>query len=149
MTTAVFRKRGNSLIAVDDEGRELLMKLKDDRDVMVKVTKARSPRHHRLYWALVKFIQMHSPLFEGAPLEKIHVSLKLATGLVDTYVDYQTGKIAYVPRSTSWAAMDETEFSTWFDEAVGIVAQRWMPANTTPKAVRDELILMTDGPQAM
>ena len=33
MTEVILRKRGASLVPVDDQGRELLAKLKDNRDV--------------------------------------------------------------------------------------------------------------------
>jgi hypothetical protein len=92
---------------------------------------------------------MHAPRFEGVPLEKIHVALKLATGLVDTFVDAETGRVCYVPKSTAWAAMEQNEFARWFEEACRVVATRWMHPGVTPEDVRRELIEMVDGRYAL
>jgi hypothetical protein len=153
MTEVILRKRAArageiGLFAVDDDGADLLRKIKDNRDVGADVIQRRNPRHHRLYWACVKFTAMHAPRFEGVSLNKVHVALKLATGFVDTFVDAETGDTCYVPRSTSFAAMDQTEFNAFFDDACRVIACRWMPAGTTAEDVRAELIEMVDGPHA-
>ena len=96
---AVMRKRGASLVIVDEEGLEALRAVPDGRDVMVEFKRSRNPRHHRLYWALIHFVSLHCPRFEGVPLDKIHVALKLATGFVDTFVDAETGHACFVPKS--------------------------------------------------
>jgi hypothetical protein len=137
------------LVGIDDEGSDLLHRLKDGRDVGCEVIQRRNPRHHRLYWAMVKFISMHCPMFAGIPLDKIHTAIKLATGRADVFVDSTNGKVYYVPQSTSFAAMSQIEFNRFFDDAVRIIADRWMPAGTTPEDVRRELLLMVDGPHAL
>ena len=146
---AVFRKHGTSLVPVDDEGLAAVRKLPEGRDVVIDVKRARNPRHHRLYWALINFISMHSPRFEGVSLDKIHVALKLATGFVDTFIDVETGHACYVPKSIAYESLDQTAFSAFFDDACTVIAQRWMPAGVTPKDVRDELIRMVDGEHAL
>jgi hypothetical protein len=45
--------------------------------------------------------------------------------------------------------MDQTSFNQFFDDAVRVIADRWMPAGTTPEAVRNELLEMVDGPHAL
>jgi hypothetical protein len=144
-----FARAGEvGLFPVDDDGLDVLARIKHDRDVGCDVIQRRNPRHHRLYWAIVCFLQMHAPRFENASRDQIHVAVKLATGLVDTYVDQVTGEVSLVPRSIAWAAMDQSEFAPWFDDACRVVANRWMPAGTTPDVVRAELIEMVDGPRA-
>ena len=59
MSEIILRKRGASLVPVDDAGCGLLDKLREGRDVKVKITQSRNLRHHRLYWALVEFLRMH------------------------------------------------------------------------------------------
>lgn len=149
MTEAIFQRRGMSLVPVDDQGRELLEKIKEGREVGCDIVRRRNPRHHRLYWAIVQFVQMHCPRFHDIPLHKIHTMLKLATGLVDTFIDAETGETFYTVRSIAWAAMDQSEFDPWFTEACKVIAHRWMPEGTTPEDVRKELLSMVDGPGAI
>jgi hypothetical protein len=149
MTKIVCRKRGQALVPVDEDGLELFARLKDGRDVMVDVTASRNTRHHRLFFTMLRFIQLHSPNMCRVPIQKMRGILLIATGHCDTIVDTETGKVGYMPRSMSFASMDQTEFNQFFDAACAVIAHRWMPPKTTPQAVRNELILMCDGPHAV
>lgn len=151
----VCRKRGSTLTAVDDEGREALAKVRDDRDVMVEFRQARNPRHHRLYFAMIKFIKEHAvtpsgeSLFENADVEMIHIALKLATGLVRTFVDCDTGKTVSVPMSIAFESMDGARWEQFFDAAVLTITRRWLPPGTLADDVRRHLIELVDGPGAV
>jgi hypothetical protein len=148
VTDVIMRKRGNSLVPVDDQGLELLAKLKDGRDVGCTIVAHRNPRHHRLYFAMLKFLSEHTDTFAGRDPEIISTALKLATGLVRTYVNQDTGETIMVPKSISFAAMDQTRFNVFFDAACQTIAH-WMPPGSVPDDVRDELIRMVDGEHAI
>ncbi len=146
---AVFIKRRAlsagevGLFAVDDEGRELLAKIKDEKQVKADVVQSRHIKHHRLYWAMVKLLKEQAPIFETADMEAIHVAIKLATGLVKTFVDAETGQTIMVPLSTSFASMDEARFSAFFDAAVATICNRWLVGSTVDE-VRAEIERMAD-----
>jgi hypothetical protein len=151
----ILRKRGSSLIPVDDQGRELLAKLKDGRDVGCTIVQHRNPRHHRLFFAILKFVRMHAvdgagnSLFEHADEEIIRTAVKMACGLVRTFLDVETDQLVMVPKSIAWGAMDQTKFNGFFEHACNVICKRWMPPGTVPEDVRDELIRMVDGPHAL
>jgi hypothetical protein len=153
MTDCIMRKvvlvNGPALVPVDDEGRALLERIKTNRDVGVTVTAHRNPRHHRLYWAMLKFIRDHTDTFEGKDLKIISTAVKLATGLVDSFVNQNTGETVLVPKSIAFAAMDQMRFNQFFDAACITIANRWMSPGSTPDDVRRELIEMVDGPHAV
>ena len=155
MSEIILRKRGASLVPVDDAGRELLAKLKEGRDVGCSIVQHRNPRHHRLFFAIVKFVQMHAvdaegnSLFEHTDTETLRAAIKLATGLVRTFVDLETGQLVAVPKSISWGAMDQTKFNEFFQQACATICKRWMPPGTTAQSVHDELTRMVDGPHAL
>lgn len=154
MTDIILRHREAragelGLFPVDEQGADVVGKIKTGRDVRADVKQSRHPKHHRLYWQIIKFISMHCPLFENVARDRIHVALKVATGLVDTVINAETGETFYVLRSISWAAMDQTKFEPWFDDACRVIAHRWMPTNTTPESVRAELLALVDGPAAI
>lgn len=142
------------LVPVDDDGIEYMARIRNNRDVGVKVTQHRNPRHHRLYFAILKFVREHAVIegehiFEDADQEMISTAVKMATGLCRTFIDTESGKAVMAPRSISWGAMDQTEFAPFFQKACDVICKRWMPAGTTPEDVRRELILMVDGPHAL
>jgi hypothetical protein len=133
-------KGERGLFATDGAGLDLIAG--KDCEIMVDVRKARNPAHHRLYWAIIRFVQMHSPVMSGFPQERIHIALKIACDLVDRTIDLETGKVVLVPRSIAFESMDQTRFNKFFDDAVEIVTTRWMPPHTTAAAVRAEILDM-------
>lgn len=145
----VCRKVGRSLVPVDDEGFDALAKIKDGRDVTVEFKMARNPRHHRLMFQVFRFVQMHCEMMSGCSIERIKTAIKIATGYVETFVDCQTGKACYVPRSMAFEAMDQTEFNQFFDAAINEIVNRWMAPGSTSEEVHREIILMCDGPHAV
>jgi hypothetical protein len=119
--------------------------MKDGRDCMVHLSAPRNVRHHKLYWALIRFIREHTDQFAGHDDEIIHTSLKLATGYVKTFIDTETGKAVMVPRSIAFESMDQARFAKFFDAAVAAICWRWLPPGTVPDDVRREVEAMCDG----
>jgi hypothetical protein len=149
VTKIACRTNGKSLTPVDDEGLEVLARLKDGRDVMVDVAAARNVRHHRLFFQALRFIQLHSPNMCRVPINKMRGILLIATGHCDTIIDAETGKVGYMPHSMSFASMDQSEFNQFFDAACAVISRRWMHPGVSPEDVRRELVLMVDGPHAV
>lgn len=137
MTKAVFRKRGNALIPVDDKGLEILRAIKDERDVMVSVKVARNVRHHRLLFALLNLIVERTGKFEDT--DQALVALKVACGLVDPYLDVHAGKTYFVPRSIAFKSMSQDEYQAFFDRGVYVALHRWFPPGTSEAELRAEL----------
>jgi hypothetical protein len=151
VTEVILKRRAGragevGLFPVDSEGEELMRKLRNDRDVGADIVQRRNPRHHRLFFAMLKFIQMHCEIFSETPIEEIKDAVKLATGYVKRFVDVDTAKTFYVCKSISWSAMDQTEFNKFFDSACVIIANRWMPHGSAPEDVRKELLTMIGEP---
>jgi hypothetical protein len=144
-----------ALVPVDDQGMELMARLKDGRDVGVTVSQHRNPRHHRLFFAIIKFVKLHAvdrrgnSLFETTDTETVTDAIKIATGHVKRFIDLETGQTSLRPSSIAWAKMDQTKFNKFFDNACNVICKRWMPPGTLPDDVRRELIEMVDGPHAV
>lgn len=145
----ICRKVGRSLVPVDDEGFDALAKVKDGRDVKVEFTMSRNLRHHRLAFAIFRFVKMHCEPMANTSIDQIKTAVKLAAGYVDTFVDCQTGESCYVPKSIAWESCDQLEFNQFFDAAVNVIVNRWMAPGSTSEEVRREIILMCDGPHAV
>jgi hypothetical protein len=147
VTKAIFEVRFSrhtselGLFAIDAEGADLLAAMRLGREVVVEVKQARNPKHHRLYWAMIRFIRMHSPVMAGFPEERIHEQLKLRCGLFEQFIDLESGKVITRVGSIAWESMDQTSFNIFFDNAVEVIL-RWMPPRTTAQAIRAEILEM-------
>jgi hypothetical protein len=139
-----FTKRKGSLWPSDPIAEEMIEKLKDGKEVLVTIRRARNPQHHRLLWAMLRKVVDNSDQWasEAVLLDE----LKLATGLAEVRVNLLTGKPYAVPGSISFAAMDQTKFSAWFDQAVHLLATRVLKC--APQELIDEITAMA-GPRDM
>jgi hypothetical protein len=137
MTTALFRKRGRAFVPIDQEGLDALAMIRDERDVEITIKQRRNPKHHRLLFACLKFVTEHTDVF--ASTDAALIGLKIACGLVDPFIDPASGKTFFVPRSISFASMEQGDFAAFFDRAVYVITERWMPAGTTAESVRAEI----------
>jgi hypothetical protein len=130
---AFFQKTPEgTLRPADDAGAEVLQGLKVGAFVAVEVTRPRNISHHRLYWALCSHIAQAI----GASRENVSDVLKLRTGHF-TVVQTKTERIR-LPRSISFAKLDQAGFRTFFEECVRVVCEELLP-HMTPSALRAEI----------
>ena len=127
---AFFQKTDQgTLRPVDAAGAEVLQGVKVGALVFVDVTRPRNPSHHRLYWALCAHI---AEAIDATP-ENVSDVIKLRTGHC-TIVETKQGQVT-LPRSNSFAKMDQAEFSAFFERAVRVVCEGFLshqaPTNLT------------------
>jgi len=139
-----FTKRKGALWPSDPIAEEMIEKLKDGREVLVTIRRARNPQHHRLLWAMLRKVVDNTDQWDSETV--LLDELKLATGLAEVRVNILTGKAYAVPGSISFASMDQTKFSAWFDQAVHLLATRVLKC--APQELIDEITAMA-GPRDM
>lgn len=100
---------------------------------------ARQPRHaahHRLFWLLCARIAVAI----GATSENVCDVLKIATGHC-TIVRTKTYGDLRLPKSISFAKMDQMEFREFFDRCILVIESEWgMERRDVLAAVEDILI---------
>lgn len=119
---AIFwvRRVGNVLHADGDVSNAELSKLPFGKTLHVEVKQPRRAKHHRLYWEMVNRIADAI----GAEPENVSDTLKIATGHA-TVVKTKTHGTLYLPKSISFAAMDQTAFNAFFDKCLIIIKTEW------------------------
>lgn len=129
MAEALFVHQLGTLRAADDAGKELLAGLKNGEAVRVSITRPRNVRFHRLFWALMQKVHDNLPedKAERYPTTELLVAwFKIKTGHCDTFMIEGRGTV-YLPKSISFAKMDNTEFSAFFDRCCQLVALHFIP----------------------
>lgn len=129
---------GKALVPSDPFADEFMASLKDQREILVSARKARSIRHHKLLFALLRRVVDNTD--QWADEAVLLDDLKLATGLFETRVSALTGMPYPVPASISFAAMDGARFAAWFDKALTVLARDVL--NVAPEALRAEIEAM-------
>lgn len=128
MPEAMFIHRLGTLRPTDEDGRELLHGLSQDDLVRVKITKPRNMKFHRLFWKLMTTVHENLPdeKRKRYPTPELLVSwFKIATGHVDTFHIEGKGTV-HIPRSISFAKMDEIEFGAFFARCCDLIASHFI-----------------------
>jgi len=121
------RRTFSGFVACDEQAAEEFRRVPVGKPVYIEIKAARNPRQHRLLFALLGVI---AEAGDFPSTDAALIALKLATGHVDhVHVD-KDGTMCLVPKSISYASMAQTEFAAWFETAVRVVVQRWLPSMT-------------------
>lgn len=130
--------RYGTLRPVDDIGRAELAKLGNDRPVTVEVKRARNPRFHRLYWALVGKVFENTDRYASA--DDLHAAIKIAAGL-RTPIQLPDGTMGYIPGSIAFHKMSQSEFDAFYNRVCDLVAKHFLPG-VTSEALKAEVAEM-------
>lgn len=117
----VLCKRIASLIPVDDEGKEALDGIGQGELVKVKITKARNLKHHKKFFSMLQLVFHNQERFPT--LKHLLTAVKLEAGWYeDVPVDVR-GVPHYIPKSISFAKMDQLEFDDFYMQSIAAVCR--------------------------
>jgi hypothetical protein len=109
----------------------------------VTVTQQRNARFHALYWVLCSRIANAV----GAEVETVSDMLKIGAGHA-TLVKSKTLGTLHLPKSISFAKMDETSFRSFFEKCVDTIYAEWsIDRKDVLEAVNDLLMPGETGAQ--
>lgn len=120
--------------------RGLLSTLKTGEVWRTRLARMRNGAFHRRFFALMQMVLENSD--RHANLEELLTDVKLAVG---HYAEHVTGdgELVYVPKSISFAHMDDTEFSRFYSRAIDAVLKHFMP-DTDPDALEQAVLRVLD-----
>lgn len=122
--TFIAINRLGVLAPVDQQGRDVMAKLKMGQQVQIEVKRARNPKQHRLYWALIGLC--HSQQSTYATQEDLSDAIKIAVGHCTQY-PLLNGKVMMKPKSIAFANLGQTAFDEFFQRVVHLVITRILP----------------------
>ena len=140
MSFPLFRREAGALVPANDEAKEALASVPLGGLVTCEVKRPRQLKELRLYWALCGTIADAI----GANRENVSDVIKLRTGHF-TVVQTKTERIR-LPRSISFAKMDQAKFREFLNEACLVVCEEFIP-HTQPGELRKQVEQMCGIPQ--
>ena len=129
MTLAFFRKRLGSLVPASPRAEAVMAKLKADDLVTVEVKQPRNLAHHRKFFALLDLIFENQQRFRTC--DEMLVAIKVYMGVCNTMA-LKDGTAVRVPRSISFASMDQPEFERFYEMVLDVVAEHIIPGIDKP-----------------
>jgi hypothetical protein len=130
MTAVLMRKRLAMLEPIDDDGRRLLKRMAPGRVVSVEIKRPRNVLFHRKFFAMLNLILQNQEYYKS--VDDLLDVCKLRIGHVKV-VQTKRGE-ERIPKSISFAEMDETAFADFYDRAVD-----WVVTEVIPGLKKDDL----------
>lgn len=134
MTRFLVVKHLGALRPVDENGEAVVQKLGQGELVEIEL---RRPRHlpmHRKFWALMSLVWEQLDHAEYPTVEDLVTRMKIAVGH-RTRLEFSDGTVAFIPRSISFAALDQSAFDTFFEACCD-----WIAAYVLPGVTREDLL---------
>jgi len=117
-------RRGQSLVPVSPMDVETIEELPEGQEMTARLTRRRSLPMHRRYWSILHAAVASTAAGGTWPTaDHLHRALLLMTGRV-TPVKARSddGWVTHmIPDSTAFAAMDQTEFGQYHEDAMGVL----------------------------
>lgn len=133
LSAKCFVRKGNSLVPADFAGDEFLREIGEGREVMISIRKARSPAHHRFFFAMLRKVCENSEQWSNE--EVLLDDLKMAVGHRETHVNALTGDTVVRAKSINFASMEEFTFRRFVKRCCFVLAKA---IGVDPQELMDE-----------
>jgi|TARA_Y100000310_G_scaffold324032_1_gene385354 hypothetical protein len=124
MAEILCRRTLAGLTPLDEDGWEMLQCWSINDILKVKVTKPRNLAHHRKFFGLLGVIVHNQEFYKST--DHLLLWLKHRLGLVDM-VPTHDGTSRIREQSISFAVMDDTQFTAFYDQAVDVLCTEVIP----------------------
>ena len=133
------RRRGSKLEPCSLVDEEALQEFPTEKDLSVTISRTRSTKQHRFFWAILnKICENHA---EYRRAEQLLLWLKIRLGYVEE-VRFHDDQVWWVAQSISFNAMDQEEFRKFFHAALDVIVAEVIPGlNTSELIVEIEQLL--------
>lgn len=120
LTDVMLVKRLNGLHAADDAAADVVRALAQGEVIRANIRKPRNLQFHRKFFALLQLVYESTELWPS--VDELLIDLKFRLGHVDA-VQLSSGEVVKLPKSISFAKMDDVEFSQFFDRSMRVLCE--------------------------
>ena len=132
--TVIMRRHGDCLVPVAEWERERLMEIPEGRDLTVKITRTRSAKQHRLFWALMQKVVDNHPYYVRA--EQLVEWMKIRLGYVEEIM-FHDGQMLTKVSSISFGSMGQDAFQKFFNMALDVITTEVLPETNKEDLIRE------------
>lgn len=120
MKIVLVKQLNGSIIPAYDEDKERLKKFKAGEPFMAEVTKPRNLKFHKKAFALFNMLFQNQEVYTS--LEDLRHDLTIEAGYFNEGVNIH-GEVVKRVKSISFAAMDDTAFSEYYDAILATIVR--------------------------
>lgn len=123
MIEAHLRRVFDSFVPATEADLEEVSGIHRGEVLKAKFTRPRNLKFHRKFFALLHIVFQNQ--FKYATMEHLLTEFKLQAGLYEEYIDHN-GRLIFIPKSISFAKMDDLQFAQFYSKALDIVFQHFI-----------------------
>ena len=131
----IYARTNFGFVPASDTARRFAERVRIGDLVELEGRQPRNLAHHRKFWSLMTWTAENAEGFETA--EQVCHTVKVLMGHCD-FVPDGKGALVAVPKSISFAAMDQTAFDAFYKGAVSAVL-RLLPAGCNENTILEAL----------
>lgn len=120
----VWRKTIGGLKPADPIAEEAYQAIPLGGEVFAEPKRSRSIGHHRKFFALLKLVYENQEHYKS--MDELLVAFKVALGHCYP-IHLRSGQVAYVPKSISFAKLDQIGFDEFWDKACTLIVTKFLP----------------------
>ncbi|CAB5220037.1 Protein of unknown function DUF1367 [uncultured Caudovirales phage] len=122
----IVRRSGDKLVPVTEWDRDRLLDVPEGKDLSIRISRTRSARQHRLFWALMQIVVDNHPFYMRG--EQLVEWLKVRLGYVDEIM-FHDGSMMTKVSSISFTSMGQDEFQKFFNLALHVIITEVVPVS--------------------
>lgn len=131
MATEIYlRRRMGALYPVSRGDEEAIQRVPEGKVLKASITQPRNVKHHRKFMALLNAVYPHQSAY--ATFDSFHAAVKVALGHGETVV-LPDKRVMVVPKSISFAQMDQLQFDEFYTAAVELICAKVIPGINKPE----------------
>jgi hypothetical protein len=135
-----LRKLGGALVPAFDSDSEVIAKWRQGDIVIAEVRRPRNGKFHAKFFALLDTAFHAQDRFPTLDSLRFYVTVK--SGYFDS-IETKRG-VMIVPKSISFAAMGEDEFSELYDKAIDVLIKDVLPDKWTGDELKDRVDMLAE-----
>ena len=116
-------KKLRGLYPIDESGEAVLQKIGQGEIVTIELKRERNIPHHRKFFAMLSIILQNQDSYKS--MDDLLDVCKIRIGHCRT-VQTKSGEVK-IPKSISFAAMDQSQFEAFYDRAIAWVVTEVVP----------------------
>lgn len=136
MSELYLQRTVGGLRPCDDAGIDALRKIKVGEVVQCEITRPRNLAHHRKFWALLNVFWQATG--DWSSTYGVLIELKVRLGHVQEVLLRDTGELVRVPKSISFAQMDQGAFDVFYERCIAELCK--MGGGIEEDALRQEVL---------
>ena len=140
--TIYVRRKGNSLHPCSQADEDALKEFAEGKDLSCTLTRPRSSRQHRFFWALLQKICHNHEVYQRP--EQLLLWLKIRLGYVEE-VRFHGDQTWWVAKSISFNSMGQDEFRKFFDAAIDCIVAEIIPGMDRDDLIREVEVMLGFG----